>query len=106
MKSFVQISQNRYFVVLCGTKGMTLLEVIIAMALFGMIAFSLMRMTDASITYRQKIAGGMKQVRLSRLVTQIIRKDFRNIFSADDVNASLILPYLKTRSTSGQPIDF
>lgn len=101
MKNFIQINKNKYFVILRRMSGMTLLEVIIAMALFGMIAFSLMRMTDASIKYRQKITGGMKQIRLTRLVTQIIRKDFRNIFSADDVNATLILPHFRARNIGG-----
>ncbi len=103
MKFFIQMSKNKSYIILRKIKGMTLLEVIIAMALFGMIAFSLMRMTDASIKYRQKIAGRMKQVRLSRLVTQVIRKDFHNMFSADDVNAILILSHSRAHGANTGP---
>ena len=68
-------------------KGMTLLEVLISLVLFAVISISLMRMTDTTIQYRKKITKNIKNIKLSRNALQIIKKDIRNIFYTQDMNA-------------------
>ena len=94
------MQQTKVIKSLLNRSGMTLLEVIIAMAIFGMLAFSLMRMTDVSVRYRSKLAVRVQQTRLTRSVIQILRKDLRNMFFVDDVNARLALVHFSPHSFS------
>ena len=77
------------------TKGMTLLEVIISVALFSVIAVSLMRMTDTTIQYQKKITQNITDIHYQRNFLQILRKDLRNVFFIYDINAKLQTLYIQ-----------
>ena len=76
-------------------KGMTLLEVLIALTLFTLIFSTLMRITDTTIKYRKKISQNIKETKFSRNVLQVIKKDIRNIFYTQDMNASAHILFKK-----------
>ncbi len=58
---------------------MTLLEVVIAMTLFSVIALYLMRVVAFNVQYRQKVTRHTHSMRLNRSIVQVFRKDFRNL---------------------------
>ena len=87
---------------LMNKKGMTLLEVLIALTLFTVISISLVRMTSKTTQYRKKITLNMQDTKYSRNILQIIRKDIRNIFYTTDMNA---LTHVLFRKQSQKPSD-
>ncbi len=73
--------------ILINKKGLTLLEVLIALTLFTFISISLIRMTNKTTQYREKITQNIQDTKYSRNILQIIRKDIRNAFYTKDMNA-------------------
>ena len=101
MKKKTTLKKTKDFVF--NSKGMTLLEVIIALVLFTFISISLMRMTNTSIQYKKKITRNVKDTKLIRNVLQIIRKDIVNTFYIKDMNSlahTLIIKQNKTSPSS------
>ena len=78
-------------------KGMTLLEVIIALSLFAVIAVSLMKMTDTVLKYRKTITEKSKEIKLNRNFTQILRKDLKNIFFIEDLNSKMHIAFIERK---------
>ena len=81
---------------------MTLLEVVISVALFSIIAASLMRMTNTTIQYRKKITKNISDIQYQRNSLQILKKDLRNVFLAQDINAklhSLLIQRIQQKNT-------
>ena len=62
-------------------RGFTLLEVMIAMTLFSVMALFLMQITDSGVRYRKIAAKNVKAVRLIRTAREVLRKDFYNVFA-------------------------
>ena len=93
-------------------KGLTLLEVIIALSLFAVVAISLMRMIDTVLKYRKTITEKSKEIRLNRNVIQILKKDLKNIFLIQDMNSKMHISFIekkqnppirRTPETEGSP---
>ena len=78
-------------------KGMTLLEVIIALSLFAVIAVSLMKTTDTVLKYRKTITEKSKEIKLNRNFTQILRKDLKNIFFIEDLNSKMHIAFIERK---------
>ena len=79
---------NRCFILkTINKKGITILELLFSLVLFTAISISLMRMTDKTIQYKKKVSNNMKEIKASRNVAQIIKKDILNIFYTRDINA-------------------
>lgn len=76
-------------------KGLTLLEVLIALVLFTFISISLIRMTNKTTQYREKITRNIQDTKYSRNILQMIRKDIRNTFYTKDMNALAHNTFLK-----------
>ncbi len=62
------------------SKAFTLLEVMIAMTLFSVMALFLMRITDSGVRYQKIITKNVKNIRSIRSVWQVLRQDFYNVF--------------------------
>ena len=78
-------------------KGMTLLEVIIALSLFAVVAVSLMKMTDTVLKYRKTITEKSKEIKLNRNFTQILKKDLKNIFFIEDLNSKIHIAFIERK---------
>jgi len=74
---------------------MTLLEVIISIALFSVIAVSLMRMTNATIQYQKRMTAKITDIHYQRNSFQILQRDLRNIFFIEDINAKIQTLYVQ-----------
>ena len=84
-------------------KGMTLLEVVIALALFAVVAISLMRMTDTVLKYRKTITEKSKEIKINRNFIQILRKDLKNIFIIEDPNAKMHISFIEKKQNPVLP---
>ena len=78
-------------------KGMTLLEVIIALSLFAVVAVSLMKMTDTVLKYRKTITEKSKEIKLNRNFIQILKKDLKNIFLIEDLNSKMHIAFIEKK---------
>ena len=67
-------------------RGLTLIEVLIALTLFTFISFYLFRITDATLQYRKKMTRNLKDNQFSRNAEQVLKQDIRNIFYKPDIN--------------------
>ena len=81
-------------------KGLTLIEVLIALALFTFISFYLFRITDTTVQYRKKASRVLKDSRLSRHTLQVFRKDLSNMFFAKDINSLIYLRAIKRQKST------
>ena len=79
---------------------MTLLEVVIALSLFTVVAVSLMRITDTAVKYRQKISSKAKEIKHSRNFVQILRKDLKNIFFTEDYNSKMHIAFMEDKQNT------
>ncbi len=67
-------------------KGMTLIEVLIALLLFSFISWSLFRIVDTTVQYRKKVTRNIKNHKFSRNALQVVKKDLRNMFYKKNIN--------------------
>ena len=81
------MKKTKHHSIIINKKGMTLLEVLIALTLFTVISISLIRMTTKTTQYRKKITRNIQDTKYSRNILQIIRTDIRNMFYTKDMNA-------------------
>ncbi len=77
------------FLRITNSRGLTLIELVIALVLFAVIATSLMRMTEHTIQYRKKLSKTVSSTKMNRTISQIMKRDLRNIFFTQDINALL-----------------
>ena len=69
------------------SRGMTLLEVVLSLMLFSMVALSLMRMTNNTLRYRRTIDRSLDDTRGRAAYLTLLRRDLRNAFLVEDLNA-------------------
>ena len=67
-------------------KGMSLIEVLIALLLFSFISWSLFRIVDTTVQYRKKVTRNIKNHKFSQNVGQVVKRDLRNMFYKKDIN--------------------
>ena len=81
-------------------QGLTLIEVLIALALFTFVSFYLFRITDTMVQYRKKLTRNLNDSRFSRHALQVFRKDLSNMFFTQDINRLIYLRAVKRQKST------